>query len=155
MAEQVGAVTRFPSLPFMFGSDNLSLSWTRSGSMIPPICSAVKHYQQHFAEDSVEGRAAAVLRHKEDRSLLDGLHAQYKRLQQNVSAADRDRLEQFAVAVRDAEKRLAAAEGWLGEATSRKPPCRILRKSRRGTTRLIDGVGKRFISGAPVESTHP
>lgn len=76
MAEQVGAVTRFPSLPFMFGSDNLSLSWTRSGSMIPPICSAVKHYQQHFAEDSVEGRAAAVLRHKEDRSLLDGLHAQ-------------------------------------------------------------------------------
>ncbi len=114
MAEQLGAATRFPSLPLMVGSDNLSLSWTRSGSMIPPISSPVKLYQQLFAEDSAEGKAAAVLRLKEDRSLLDGLHGQYKRLQQNVSAADRDRLEQFAAAVRDAEKRLAAAEGWLG-----------------------------------------
>jgi hypothetical protein len=64
----------------MVGSDNLSLSWTRSGSMIPPISSPVKLYQQLFAEDSPEGKAAAVLRLKEDRSLRDGLHAQYKRL---------------------------------------------------------------------------
>jgi hypothetical protein len=64
----------------MIGSDNLSLSWTRSGSVIPPISGPVKHYQQHFAEDSAEGKAAAVLRLKEDRSLRDGLHAQYKRL---------------------------------------------------------------------------
>lgn len=119
MAEQLGAATRFPSLALMAGSDNLSLSWTRSGSMIPPVQSPVKLYQQLFVEDTAEGKAAAARRLREDRSLLDGLREQYRRLQQSVSAADRDRLEQFAAGVRDLEKRLAAAEGWLDKAKAK------------------------------------
>ncbi|MEA3207968.1 MAG: hypothetical protein QOE70_1025 [Chthoniobacter sp.] len=113
MAEKLGSATRFPALPVMIGSEYLSLSWTRSGSMIPPIVSPLKLYQQLFVEDTPAAKADAVRRLQQDRSLLDGLRAQFRKLQQSVNATDRDRLEQFATAVRDLEKSLAATEGWV------------------------------------------
>ncbi len=113
MAEKLGSATRFPTLPVMIGNGNLSLAWTRSGSMIPPVVSPLQLYQQLFVEDTPEGKADALRRLQQDRSLLDGLRGQFKTLQQSVTASDRDRLEQFATAVRDLEQNLAAAEGWV------------------------------------------
>jgi hypothetical protein len=115
MAEKVGSETRFPSLALMIGSDNLSLSWTRSGSMIPPQSSPLKLYQQLFIEDTTEGKALAVQRLKEDRSLLDSLREKSKRLEREVGAADRERLDQYFTSVRELEHRLAAAEGWVNQ----------------------------------------
>jgi len=112
MADAVGHQTRFPSLVLGLG-EGLSLSWTRSGAMIPTLRSPLKLYQKLFVEDTETAKAAAVRRIQQDRSLLDGLREQYRALQRRVSAADRDRLEQFATGVRDAEKRLAATEGWV------------------------------------------
>jgi hypothetical protein len=111
MAEQFGAETRFPSLALMVGSDHLSLSWTRSGSMIPPITSPVKLYQSLFGKATAADQEAAVRRLQADRSLLDGMTAKVKRL--DLTAADRSRLDQYFTAIRDLEKRLAAAENWL------------------------------------------
>jgi hypothetical protein len=113
MAEKVGGDTRFPSISVMIGSDNLSLSWTRNGSMIPPETSPLKLYQQLFVEDTAEGKAAASRRLQEDRSLLDSLRDQAKRLERTVGASDRERLDQYFTAVRDLEARLAKAEGWV------------------------------------------
>ena len=83
--------------------------------MIPATVSPLKLYNQLFVEDTPAGKAAAVRRLQQDRSLLDGLRDQYKELQQSVTASDRDRLDQFATAVRDLEKSLAAAEGWIAQ----------------------------------------
>ena len=113
MAEKIGGDTRFPSITVMIGSDNLSLSWTRNGSMIPPQTNPLKLYQQLFVEDTPAGKAAAARRLKEDRSLLDSLRAESKRLERSVGAADRERLDQYFTAVRDLEARLAKAEGWI------------------------------------------
>jgi hypothetical protein len=113
MAEQIGSATRFPTLTLMIGTENLSLSWTRSGSMIPAVVSPLKLYNQLFVEDTAAGKAAAVRRLQQDRSLLDGLRDQYQALQRSVTASDRDRLDQFATAVRDLEKGLAVSEGWI------------------------------------------
>jgi hypothetical protein len=115
MAEQLGSATRFPTLTLMIGTESLSLSWTRSGSMIPAVVSPLKLYNKLFVEDTAEGKAAAIRRLKQDRSLLDGLRDQYKALQRSVTASDRERLDQFATAVRDLEKSLAAAEGWIAQ----------------------------------------
>ena len=114
MAEKVGGGTRLASISLMIGSENLSLSWTRSGSMIPPVTSPVKLYQQLFVEDTPEARAASVRRLKDDRSLLDDLREKASRLGREVSAADRERLDQYLTGVRDLERRLATAEGWIG-----------------------------------------
>jgi len=113
MAERIGGETRFPSLALMIGSDSLSLSWTRSGSMIPPQTSPLKLFQQLFVEDTADGKAAAMRRLKEDRSLLDNLREQSKKLESVVGAADRERLDQYFTSVRDLEKRLAKSEGWI------------------------------------------
>jgi hypothetical protein len=113
IAEQVGTETRFRSLTLGLG-ESTSLSWTRSGAMIPTIRSPLELYKKLFVEPTPEAAATAVRRLRADRSLLDDLHAEYRRLQANVSAADRDRLEQFAAGVREAEKRLAAQERWNG-----------------------------------------
>lgn len=129
MAEKVGASTRFPSLTLMIGGGNLGLSWTRSGSMIPPIASPLALYQQLFVEDSPEGKAESLRRLGRDRSLLDGLREQFRALQQRVSAADRDRLDQFATAVRDLERNLAATETWIHRpkpAVAVPPPAEIV-----------------------------
>lgn len=113
MAEAVGGETRFPSLALMVGAEMMSCSWTRSGSMIPPQGSPLKLYQQLFVEDTPAGKAAAVLRLKEDRSLLDSLRAQTKKLEKTVGAADRERLDQYFTSVRELEQRLAKAGDWL------------------------------------------
>ena len=115
MAEKIGGDTRLASLAIMIGTENLSLSWTRSGSMIPPVISPVKLYQQLFVEDTADARASAVQRLKDDRSLLDSLREKAKRLEREVGAADRERLDQYFTSVRELEHRLATAEGWSGK----------------------------------------
>jgi len=115
MAEHVGGDTRFPALSLMIGNDSLGLSYTRSGSMIPPERSPLKLYQKLFVENSAQDQAEAVRRLQEDRSLLDGLRDQVKRLEANVSVADRDRLDQYYTSVRDLERRLAKSQEWLGK----------------------------------------
>ncbi len=115
MAEKVGGDTRLGSLSLMIGSENLSLSWTRSGSMIPPVTSPVKLYQQLFVEDTPEAKAGAVQRLKDDRSMLDSLRENARRLERVVGVADRERLDQYFTSVRELERRLATAEGWIGK----------------------------------------
>ena len=115
MAEKVGGQTRLGSLAIMIGSDNLSLSWTRSGSMIPPVTSPVKMYQQLFVEDTPQAKAAAVQRLKDNRSMLDSLTEKTRRMQREVGAADRDRLDQYFTGLRELEQRMATAEGWIGK----------------------------------------
>ena len=115
MAESIGGDTRFPALTLMVGAESMSISYTRSGSMIPPERSPLKLYQKLFVENTAKDQAAATLRLKEDRSLLDVLREQAKQLETVVSASDRDRLDQYYTSVRDLEHRLAKAEDWLGK----------------------------------------
>ena len=113
MAERIGGETRFPALVLMAGSENSSISFTRSGAMIPPIRSPVQLYQRLFIEDSAEARLAAHERLKNDRSLLDTLRAQTKSLEGSVSASDHQQLDQYFTAIRELEGRLAASENWV------------------------------------------
>lgn len=115
MAEQVGGDTRFPALTLMVGAESMSISYTRSGSMIPPEKSPLKLYQKLFVENTAKDKAAATLRLKEDRSLLDLLRDQAKQLEKSVSVNDRDRLDQYYSSVRDLERRLGKSEDWLGK----------------------------------------
>ncbi len=113
MAESLGAETRFPSLTLMVGAEEMSISFTRSGAMIPPVRSALKLYQQLFIESTPEAKLAAHERLKADRSLLDSLRERTKALERGVGASDKQELDQYFTAIRDLEKRLAANETWV------------------------------------------
>lgn len=97
----------------MVGAELMSCSWTRSGSMIPPQQSPLKLYQQLFVEDTPEGKASALRRLQEDRSLLDSLQEKSRRLEKRVGVADRERLDQYFTSVRDLELRLAKLTAWV------------------------------------------
>ncbi len=113
MAEGLGAETRFPSLTLMVGAEEMSISFTRSGAMIPPVRSPLKLYQQLFVESTPAAKLAAHERLKADRSLLDSLRARTKALEQGVGMSDRQELDQYFTAIRDLERRLAANETWV------------------------------------------
>jgi hypothetical protein len=113
MAEHIGGDTRFSTLVLMAGSENASISFTRSGAMIPPIRSPVKLYQRLFIEDSAEAKKAAHERLAQDRSLLDSLRERTKALEKGLGADDKRMLDQYFAAIRDLETRLASAENWV------------------------------------------
>jgi hypothetical protein len=112
-AEHVGGETRFPSLTLaMTNEGGKTLSYTRSGAPIPPDLSPRKLFEKLFVQGRPEETAANVEALRQGRSLLDFVGGQSRRLQRDLSAGDRQRLDQYFTSVRELEQRLHAAEAW-------------------------------------------
>jgi BMFP domain-containing protein YqiC len=112
IAEHLGPLTRFPSLTLGVNTRARSLSWTGSGVAIPPEDKAADVFRQLFLQGS-PGQVAAQLRRLDTgRSILDTVAGQAQELQRQVTARDRDRLDQYFTSVRELESRLQASRGW-------------------------------------------
>lgn len=111
MAKHLGHETRFPSL-VLNTSNQTSPSYTENGSMIPAENSAMRLFTRLFVNDSAgeQERQAELIRR--GRSVMDVVGADAKRLQRELGAADRDKLDSWFTSVRDLEQRLAANEAW-------------------------------------------
>jgi hypothetical protein len=112
IAEQVGTLTRFPSLTLGVNTRNRSLSWTGIGVAIPPEEKAADVFKQLFLQGSPAQIAAQIRKLDTGRSILDTVAGQAKDLGRNITARDRDRLDQYFTSVRDLEHRLQASRGW-------------------------------------------
>lgn len=112
IAEQIGTLTRFPSLTLSVNTRQRSLSWTGTGVAIPPEDKAADVFKQLFLQGSPAQVAAQIRRLDTGRSILDTVAGQAKELQRSVTARDRDRLDQYFTSVRDLENRLQASRGW-------------------------------------------
>lgn len=112
-AEQVGNHTRYPSLVLAMSSENnQTLSFTRSGAPIPAERSANKLFRRLFIQGAPGEVAAAVQALQQERSTLDFVADESKRLNKILGPADRQRLDQYFTAVRELEKRLHSSEEW-------------------------------------------
>ncbi len=111
IAEQIGILTRFPSLTLGINSPK-SLSWSGSGVAIPPENKAAEVFKQMFLQGTPAQIAAQIRKLDTGRSILDTVGEQAKELQRSVGARDRDRLDQYFTSVRDLEHRLQASRGW-------------------------------------------
>lgn len=111
MAKQLGHETRFPSL-VLNTSNQTSPSYTENGSMIPAENSAMRLFTRLFVNDSPgeQERQAELIRR--GRSVMDVVGADAKRLQRELGAGDRDKLDSWFTSVRELEQRLAANEAW-------------------------------------------
>ncbi len=112
IAERLGTLTRFPSLTLGVNTRSRSLSWTGTGVAIPPEDKAAEVFKQLFLQGTPAQVAAQVRRLDTGRSILDTVAGQAKDLERNVTARDRDRLDQYFTSVRDLEHRLQASQGW-------------------------------------------
>lgn len=117
-ASHIGGQTRFPSLAL--SCEGFSLSWTRSGAVVPSDSFPSSVFAKLFLEgrpDEVQGQ---VNRLRNGRSILDSIGGQAKSLQPNLGTADKGKLEEYFTSVRELEQALAVSEQW-----SKKPKPKV------------------------------
>ncbi len=111
-AEQMGTLTRFPSITLSVNTRAKSLSYTGSGVAIPPEDKAAQVFKQLFMQGNAAEVQTNLRKLQAGQSILDSVSTQAKRLGQGLAAEDRDRIDQYFTSVRALEERLKASEGW-------------------------------------------
>ena len=112
IAENLGVLTRFPSLTLGVNTRTRSLSWTGSSVPIPPEDKAAEVFKELFIQGTPAEVEAQVRKLDAGRSILDTVAEQAKAFQRRLDAPDRARLDQYFTSVRDLEHRLQASRGW-------------------------------------------
>jgi hypothetical protein len=134
-AEHLHGQTRFPSLAL--SCEGFSLSWTRSGAAVPAQCFPSGVFAALFLEGRPEEVRAQARRLENGQSILDAVGDQARRMQSDLGANDREKLDEYFTSVRELEQRLAQAEEW-----SKKPKPRVDVKPPQDVANPADLVGK-------------
>jgi hypothetical protein len=92
--------------------EGFSLSWTRSGALVPSDFSPSRLFAKLFIEGRPEEVAAQARRLRDGQSILDTVGDQTKKMKTDLGAGDRDKLDEYFTSVRDLEQRLAKSEEW-------------------------------------------
>ncbi len=126
-AAQFGRDTRFASLQLNSADvassghgPGLSLAWDPRGKPLAGLDNPVAAFHRIFSDDSTPlSQRQAMLAQR--RSVLDAALEDAKRLQNGLSKADTDKLQEYFQSIRDIELRLAKDEQWLNVPKA-KPP---------------------------------
>jgi hypothetical protein len=141
-AEQIGNLTRHPSLVLAMTTENKTLSYTRSGAPIPAESSPKKLFQKLFVQGRPEEVTATVEALRQGRSMMDFLSEDTARLNRSLSKADQSRLDQYFTSVRELEQRMQSSEAW-----EQKPKPVVAAKQPDDITesnRFVDKTGQLF-----------
>lgn len=114
-AEHVGSQTRFPSLAI--GSESgvhggCQMSWTRTGTRIPPIAGPKQLFRQLFVDDSSDAKRKATDRIALQSSILDGVLDEANSLKRKLNQNDKEKLEEYLVSIRSVETKLQLDRQW-------------------------------------------
>lgn len=109
-AEQLGTETRFRSLALTISSPGLS--WSRAGVEIPAEARPSNVFRRLFLEGKPSEKNAQIQRLQDGQSVLDVVMEKSARMSRRLGGRDRDKVDQYFNAVREAEKRLVRAEAW-------------------------------------------
>jgi len=114
IAEEIGHQTRFPSLTLGVNAKKgvQSLSWTRSGAMIPCEDKASEIYKQLFLQGSEEEIERQMVKLRFGESVMDTIADQSRALHRRLGKGDRERMDQYTTAVREVEQRMVKSRGW-------------------------------------------
>lgn len=110
-ANHLGYTTRFPSLHISLGGSE-SASFSSSGIKLRQETSPDDLFKKLFVADSAKARKERALELEEQGSVLDLIRGQARRLEKGVSRADRDKLDEYLTAIREAEERLQGIRRW-------------------------------------------
>jgi hypothetical protein len=134
-AEHIGGETRFPSLAL--ADEGFSLSWTRSGALVPSDSWPSSVFARLFLEGRPEEVQAQARRLRDGQSILDAVRAQARQVEPRLGAGDRDKLDEYFTSVRELEQRLARAEEW-----SKKPKPKVDAKPPQDIHNPADIIGR-------------
>jgi hypothetical protein len=134
-AEKIGGETRFASLAL--SCEGFSLSWTRSGALVPSDCWPSSVFARLFLEGRPEQVQAQARRLRDGQSILDSVRDQAKKTRSDLGSRDREKLDEYLTSVRELEQRLARAEEW-----SKKPKPKVDAKQPQDIANPADLIGK-------------
>ncbi len=111
-ANHFGNQTRFSSVS-LGSAKSQSQSYTNGGVMIPAETSPAKLFAKMF----LQGKPAEIRKQQQrlndGKSILDELGSQAKKLKRKTSTADNHLLNDYFESVRQAEKNIESAQGWM------------------------------------------
>jgi Protein of unknown function (DUF1552) len=134
-ADHIGGETRFPSL--VLSCEGFSLSWTRSGAIVPSDSWPSSVFARLFLEGRPEEVQAQARRLRDGQSILDSVRDQAKKIQPALSGNDREKLDEYFTSVRELEQRLATSEKW-----SKLPKPKVDAKPPQNVASSVDLVGR-------------
>ena len=111
-AEHVGYKTRFPSLHVCVGG-KLGASWTRSGIKVREHANPRDLFDLLFVKDSAAAIKKSRKNLKEQGSILDLLRQQTKQFERRTNPSDKNKLDEYLTAIREAEVKLQGMQSWL------------------------------------------
>ena len=103
--------TRYES--FALTTQGQSLSVTANGVSIPAIGQPSAVFKKLFLAATPAEMEAELRRIDEGRSMLDFVGERAKRLNSQISAADRQRVDEYFESIRDVERQLRMAREWV------------------------------------------
>lgn len=114
-AEFVGSRTRFPSLTV--GSEGglhggCRMSWTRTGTRVPPIEGPRELFRMLFVDDEAEAKQTAIDRIDLQGSILDSVLGDARALRRRLNKSDNEKLEEYFASIRDVEAKLDLQQHW-------------------------------------------
>lgn len=152
-AEFVGSQTRFPSLTI--GSEDglhggCQMSWTRTGTRIPPIAGPRELFRMLFVEDGQEAKRQAADRVLLQGSILDAVAGDAKSLNRRLSKADSSKLDEYLASVRDVEVKLDLDKHWQ---KIPKPTTALKEPQDEGLTRDLPAIYDLLVLALQTDST--
>ncbi len=152
-AEFVGAATRFPSLTI--GSETglhggPMMSWTRTGTRVPPIQGPRELFSKLFLEDNAKARKMATERIELHGSILDAVLGDANSLKRRISQSDQQKLDEYFASVREVENKLDLEKRWQKIA---KPQAQISEPTDEGLTRDLPKIYDLIALALQTDST--
>lgn len=111
IASAVGSETRHPFLAL--STSGRSMSWSANGVELPGETSPSKLFKALFVQGTEAEVAEEMKGFRRGRSILDTVLGEAKRLERELGARDREKLEEYLDSVRELEGRLQESEGWV------------------------------------------
>ena len=123
IAERIGSQTRFPSLTLGVNASKgkHSLSWTRSGVLIPCENQAFNIYKKLFIQGSEKEVERQVQKLSLGQSIMDTIAGQAKDLNKSLGRIDRERMDQYQTSVRELETQMVNSTNWVKKQKPKAP----------------------------------
>ena len=110
-ASHVGYKTRFPSVHISLGGVQ-GASWTASGIKVREESDPMSLFRKLFVSDSNAAKRARKLELEQKGSVLDLVRGQAKKLENAINPSDRQKLDEYLTAIREAEQRIQGIRRW-------------------------------------------
>lgn len=134
-AEKIGGETRFSSL--ILSAEGFSLSWTRSGALVPSETSPARVFARLFLEGRPDEIQMQIRRLRDGQSILDQVGDQARRMNPGLGRGDREKMDEYFTSVRELEQRLARSEEW-----SKRPKPKVDVKPPQDVANPADLIGR-------------